>query len=115
MTLSILNRKIRILPDIDIESFCGEVILAKYTSREAILIKLECPFYYQSMYYEYIVAFPRQSDYLIDDLLKNKRVFCSLIKIPPKKLETDDPFDTSWWRGGGAFLGDIEPESCNMS
>ncbi len=112
MNRSIINMKVKILPDIDVTSFDGSVILAKEINRQAIIIKLDSPFNYESHYYEYIIAFPRHRNNLIGSLSNNERVFCSLMRLPPEIVNSKDPFDTSWWRGGGAFLGDVEPISC---
>jgi hypothetical protein len=109
MNKSLLNMMVRVLPDLDIGPIVGHIVLIKESDRNAIIIKLITPFDYGGHHYEYLIATPRKADDSFHTLLKGASVFCSVLKLPSDRISSDDPFDTSWWRGGAAFIGDVEP------
>ena len=102
------NIMVRILPDNEIEPFEGQVILTRKINKEALIIKIKTPFEYNNYNFEYILAFPRKDEDSFANLLSGYGAFSSMLRLPAENIKADDPFDTNWWRGGGAFLGDIE-------
>lgn len=96
------------LPDNEISPFEGQVLLQRESNREALIIKIVEAFNYDNSVFEYLLAFPRNQNDSFSNLLQGKSIFCSIIRIPYEQIDSDAPFDISWWRGGGAFLGDIE-------
>ncbi|MEA5114976.1 MAG: hypothetical protein VB050_13210 [Geobacteraceae bacterium] len=109
MNISLKFIMVKILPDNEIEPFEGQVILVNKINKEAIVVKINTPFEYDSYPFEYILAFPRKETDSFDNMLSGNRVFSSMLRLPAERIKADDPFDINWWRGGGAFLGDIEP------
>lgn len=109
MHKSLLDMMVRVLPDLDIDPIVGHIVLVKKSERDAVIIKLTTPFDYNNHHYEYLIASPRKANDSFNTLLKGASVFCSVIRLPSDRICSDDPFDTSWWRGGAAFIGDVEP------
>lgn len=57
--------------------------------------------------YGHAVISPRLSKDGIDSLLRGKRLGCAVTWVPKGRLDLKKPFDTSWWRGGGAAITDV--------
>jgi hypothetical protein len=84
------------------------VIAAKTDERGgALLLRIQNPFIYKDVNCEYFVATPRHKDSSVDGLAMGRSVQCALIRIPPDRLKAEDPFDTGWWRGGVAAIGEV--------
>ena len=109
MNKSLLNLKVKIIPDLDLNSMEGIIVLANELNMKEIIIKLLTPFNYEGVDYEFLIASSRHEGNSFDKLLQGDGLLCSLMRIPPEQLKSDNPFDTSWWRGGGAFIGDVTP------
>ena len=75
----------------------------------AVLLKLTSPFSYKNTHCQYFYASTRLVGASLGQLLNSQSVFCSFTRIPPEQLTSEDPFDVSWWRGGVAIIGNIEP------
>jgi hypothetical protein len=76
---------------------------------EHIIVRLREPFRYEEVDCEYFAASPRLEGDSFVALLRGKSVFSALTRIPPERLNTADPFDLSWWRGGVGIIGNVEP------
>ncbi|HHD64319.1 MAG TPA: hypothetical protein ENK96_08185 [Desulfobulbaceae bacterium] len=74
---------------------------------ERLILKLMSPFEYKNVRCEYFVASSRHENERLKDLAKNKAVFCGLTRIPASRLQSADPFDLEWWRGGPALIGEL--------
>ena len=74
---------------------------------ERIILRLIEPFEYKNVRCEYFVVTPRHENGNLNDLLKNKGVFCGLTRIPEERIYLSDPFDLGWWRGGPALIGEL--------
>ena len=79
-------------------------------SSKALLIRLIEPFEYKNMSCEYFIATPRHEGSSYEDLIQGSSVFSGLTRIPVENVDSGNPFDLSWWRGGVALIGDIEIE-----
>lgn len=76
---------------------------------ECLVIRLKKSFQFADLECEYFVASPRYENSSFDDLLSGKNVNCSLLRITKEQANSDDCFDTSWWRGGaGGFIATLK-------
>lgn len=78
---------------------------------ETIIIKIDEPFTYKDIYCEYFVASTRFRGQYYDSLSAPvyERVHSNLTRISAEQYNSADPFDLSWWRGGGVtIIGQIE-------
>ncbi|MHB1080657.1 MAG: hypothetical protein ACYC67_14735 [Prosthecobacter sp.] len=55
----------------------------------------------------HLVASARHVNTSLDDMLSGKPVPCALTLVPLDKFDPLNPCDVSWWRGGGAVIGDV--------
>ncbi len=75
----------------------------------ALLMRIDRPFVYKDVRCEYFVARPRYDGTTVDSLTTGGSILCGITRVPVDRLEADDPFDLSWWRGGVAGIGEVEP------
>lgn len=73
------------------------------------LIKLDAALNYRGSVWHYVVAAPRHQGSTIAGLQTGRKVLAALTGIPDQQAESSGVPDTSNWRGGLAFLGDVEP------
>ena len=73
------------------------------------LIKLDDAINYQGSNWRYVVATPRHQESEIAGLQSGKKVVSAFTGISDQQAESSSPLDTSNWRGGLAFIGDVEP------
>jgi hypothetical protein len=57
--------------------------------------------------YPYAVARPRLERDDLGTLLDSGILGCGIVCVPPDRYDPARPFDLSWWRGGGAAVGDL--------
>ncbi len=107
MDQTLINLRVKIIPDEIFSPFEGFVYIINNLDNREIIIKISNPFYHDGIKYEYILASPRHEGKAFDILLEHKEVLSSFLNIPSDKMETINPFDVNWWRGGGAFVGDV--------
>jgi hypothetical protein len=74
-----------------------------------VLIKLDDPIKYRGLEWHYVVGAPRHAGDRVASLQAGQKVLSALTGITGQQAMSDSPFDTSNWRGGLAFVGDIEP------
>jgi hypothetical protein len=75
------------------------------------LIKLDEGICYRGSNWRFVVATPRHQGDNIVSLHNGKRVASALTGISDQQAESSSPLDTSNWRGGLAFVGDVEQTS----
>lgn len=68
---------------------------------ELAIVKLNSPFQYKNVTCEYFIASPRYENTSLNSLTSGQDVTCALTRIPAEQVHSIDPFDLSWWRGGG--------------
>lgn len=73
------------------------------------LVQLEPPVEHRGATYAFAVASPRLQGHGAENVVAGTRMCASLVGISDEQAVSADPFDTSSWRGGLAFIGDIEP------
>ena len=83
----------------------GEII---NTNNKSVIIKLDDPFVYKDVRCEYFITSSRYVDQNFDSFLLKKILTCGFTRIPPAQIDSEKPFDLSWWRGGIAFIGNIQ-------
>jgi len=76
----------------------------------ALLVRMKRPFIYKDVRCEYFVAVPRHENFSVADLAVGRPVLCAITRVPEDRLEAEDPFDLSWWRGGVAGIGEVATE-----
>lgn len=74
----------------------------------AVLLKLTRPISFHDTVYEYMIASPRLESDAIEGWGQGSILGCNLIGLPPERLDPEDPFNLSWWRGGGTFIGSLK-------
>lgn len=75
---------------------------------EYLIIRLKKGFQYDGLDCKYFVASPRLEGTTFIDLLNGNEVDYGFIRITKEQANSDNRFDTSWWRGGGAFTATIK-------
>ena len=73
----------------------------------ALLVRLKQPFVFKDLRCEYFIAVPRLETSRLAALATGEPVFCAITRVGEDRLEADDPFDLSWWRGGVAGIGEV--------
>jgi hypothetical protein len=73
------------------------------------LIKLDDAINYRGSNWHYVVAAPRHQGNEIARLQTGKKVSGAFTGMSDQQAESRSPLDTSNWRGGLAFTGDVEP------
>jgi hypothetical protein len=77
--------------------------------RRALLIAFDPPVRRGDVEWRYAIASPRSDADDVTSLARGRPIHCGLTRIPPDRALSDDPFDLSWWRGGDALVGTLEP------
>ncbi len=72
------------------------------------LLRFDTPIEYRGATYAFAVASPRLDGQGVENFVAGTSTSASLIGISRDQAESSDPFNTSTWRGGLAFIGDIE-------
>ena len=73
------------------------------------LMRFDHDINYRGSSYRYAVACPRLEGRHVAEIEAGKSVGCVLIGISEEQAESSKPMDTSKWRGGLAFVGDVTP------
>ena len=55
----------------------------------------------------HLVASVRHENKSLNDILSGEPVLCALTLVPFGQFDHLSPCDVSWWRGGGAVIGDV--------
>jgi hypothetical protein len=73
------------------------------------LIKLDDAIDYRGSQWRYVVTASRHEGTEIAGLRSGKKIIAAFTGISDQQAESGNPLDTSNWRGGLAFTGDVEP------
>jgi hypothetical protein len=77
----------------------------------SVLLEFSVPVQMDTHTYRFAVARPRlQRDNLIV-LFGKAPLGCALTLVPDDRYDSANPFDLSWWRGGGAAIADLVLQS----
>jgi len=71
------------------------------------LVRFDQPVLYHGGAYNYAVASPRHEGSNIAEIRAGKSVGCAFTAISDEQAQSNNPMDTSRWRGGLAFIGDV--------
>ena len=77
------------------------------TENKAVLLSLNKPLINGGMTYRHVVASARLAKDNLDTLANEGVLGCSVTWVPENKYNRANPFDLSWWRGGGAAITDL--------
>jgi hypothetical protein len=58
----------------------------------------------------HLVASVRHENRTLEEIMEGTSVLCALTLVPDENFDIAKPCDVSWWRGGGAVIGDIRAE-----
>ena len=75
------------------------------------LVKFDQPVAYRGEFYQFAVAAPRHEGSSLKTLQDGGKVFCSFTAVSEEHAQSENALSTEHWRGGLAFIGDIEPLS----
>lgn len=91
------------------QPFKGELLQTVNDERGGrILIKLDNAINHQDSVYRHLVAAPRHQGSEITDLHAGIKILCAFTGISDEQAKSSAPLDTSNWRGGLAFVGEVE-------
>ncbi len=97
--------------------FCSEfgtgpfnaVVLRVSMDLESMLLKFNKSFLLNDAEHYFFVASIRHKGSSLKQLLKGMPVHLSFLSVSEEQINKTNPFDTSWWRGGGiTFIGTLE-------
>lgn len=74
-----------------------------HKGRDGWLIEIDHPFVYEKIEYRYVVVSPRLEGTSLANSIK-ENVFCSMLRTTTDRALSENPCDTSWWRGGGGAM-----------
>jgi len=83
------------------------VVHAIDASAQLLLLKLVPPIQLGSEACRFAVAKPRLQRDTLDTLSAKAIVGCGITCIPDSRYDQANPFNLSWWRGGGAMIADL--------
>jgi hypothetical protein len=73
------------------------------------LVQLESPITYRGVCYRHAIATPRFDGQDFSALSSGRSLSCAITGISEQQAQAVDPLDIGDWRGGLAFVGDIDP------
>lgn len=95
---------------IEWRSLLGQVLhVADDDQGGRALIMLDDAVNYHGSAWRYLVAKVRHQGDKISALQSGKKVLSSMIGISDERAKSAQPVDTDHWRGGLAFIGDLDP------
>lgn len=100
------NRRILILPNELFENGGNGALIA--VDGRSIALVLSAPMVLPNgKVCSHLVAAVRHENRNLNDIMDGNAVLCALTLVPDEKFDPSRPCDVSWWRGGGATIGDI--------
>lgn len=104
-----LSEKLEKDNSIGIITDAGTSINKYYGNKEeCVIISLKKSFQFDGLECKYFVASPRHEGITFKNLLNGDGINCSFVRVTKEQAESDNPFDTSWWRGSGGFIATIK-------
>jgi hypothetical protein len=83
------------------------VICAVDPETSSLLLELVAPLQIGARTYPLALARPRLERDDLGTLLDSGVLGCGIVCVPRERHDPARPFDLSWWRGGGAAIGDV--------
>ena len=72
------------------------------------LIELDHPLVFQAVEYRYLVSEDASYERPLESLLARSEADCGMAVISQERVDSSNPLDLSWWRGGPALTGTIK-------
>ena len=86
----------------------GTTVNKYYGNREECLVaRLDESFEYDGIICQYFVISPRYQGSRMSRLLDGEQLTCGVIRVTEEHAKSEERLDTSWWRGGGAFIATV--------
>lgn len=104
---SILGLQVKVRANDFIRYDVPSRIVSLDEGKRTLLLLLNSPIEICGTTFTHAVASPRLARDEITFLLETQILGCSVVFIPQGRLNPSQPFDTSWWRGGGAVVTDV--------
>jgi hypothetical protein len=106
MNSELLDRTIiAIASDLSAEPIAGIVV---GTTGNAFALRLLAPINLPNgEAASYLVASIRHENNRLSEIAAGQRVLCGITLVPTARFDPTQPCDLSWWRGGGAAIGDV--------
>ena len=82
--------------------------IAGNESEARALIELDQALSFGGSLWHFVIAAPRHHGDEISTLRSGKKISATFIGVSNEQVESDAAFDTRGWRGGLAFIGDVE-------
>jgi hypothetical protein len=106
MNSSWINRRILISPNELLEGGGHGILIAN--DARALSLTLSKPMLLPNgKACSHLVAYVRHENRTLNEIMDGRAVLCALTLVPDEKFDPKKPCDVSWWRGGGAAIGDI--------
>jgi len=102
----LIGRQVRVCA-VDFGSPANAVIRSLDLDSNSLLLEFAQPVRIGAQSYLFAVARPRLKRDHLDTLLRDKLLGCALTCVPQERYDASNPFDLSWWRGGGAAIADV--------
>jgi len=83
--------------------------------KQNILIKLANPIKYKNTICEFFVGSIRWQDASFERLANGEQIDCNFILTNKDKVNSSNPFDISWWRGGISLIASISIVGLSIS
>jgi hypothetical protein len=94
------------------QPLCGVMLKVNIDAQGGrALVKFDQPVAYRGEFYQFAVAAPRHEGSSLKTLQDGGKVFCSFTAVSEEHAQSENALSTEHWRGGLAFIGDIEPLS----
>ena len=77
------------------------------SNSKALLLEFIPPVQAGEKTYPFAVTSPRLQRDGLEVLLMGEVLGCAVTCVPRDRYDSARPFDLSWWRGGGAAIGDL--------
>lgn len=103
----LIGSQVRVLAVDLFEVAVPAIIRATDDGYTALLLEFVPPVQADGVKYKFAVARARLARDDLETLLRDGKIGCGLICIPPNRYDHNKPFDVSWWRGGGSAIGDV--------
>ena len=108
MTKQLTNRKVVIFEN----DFVGRDVVATIVDvsedYKAMLLEIVERFEIDMRHYKYVVVKSRLENDSFKSLVLNKISGCGATWVSEQNYNPQNPFDTSWWRGGAAAITSLK-------
>ena len=103
----LIGREVEVLAADLFGSTVTAVIRKANPNGQALLLEFSPGIRAGSQVCRFAVAQARLECDRLVELLTRGRLGCALTAVPEERFDPLRPFDLSWWRGGGAEIGDV--------